>query len=388
MNFVFVVLLFCDKMSFKTRGKCVFNAELAKKFQFIRRAEGKSASDVECTICGALFNIANSRKSSIEQHIKKEKHQKALQQKSAPSVSNYFAPVKVISISAYEGVWAYHVIKSNHSFASADCASKLFRTCFAMNKFHCARTKCQSIISNVFAPYANGVLENELLERNFVSISTDASNRGNIKMMPVVVRYFIPTVGVRVKLLEFTSEKGETAVIISSMIKKIAEQNRLTEKIVGFCGDNCPTNFGSRERGGNNNVFYILKQWKPTILGVGCAAHIVHNALKSACDRLPIDIECVVVKIYSHFYINTVRVEKLKSVCDFIEGAEYSKLLGYAKTRFLALGPAIGAILKVFEPLKQYFSSVNKCPKTIEDFFDSPFSKLWLLFVKDQVTYR
>lgn len=374
-------------MSFKVRGKCIFNGELAKKYSFIKKAEGKSASDVECKICGATFNIANMGKSSIEQHSKTDKHLKALKQKSAPSVSNYFSTAKDHSTAAYEGVWAYHIVKANHSFASADCASKLLRTCFAIQKFHCARTKCQAIIGNVFAPFAIDVLHKELSKRNFVSISTDASNRGNIKMMPVMVRYFIPTVGVRVKLLEFTSEKGETALIISSLIKQTAEKNGISDKIVGFCGDNCPTNFGSRERGGANNVFSILKQWRPELIGVGCAAHIVHNALKSACDRLPVDMECIVVKIYSHFYINTVRVERLKSVCDFVEGAEYSKLLGYTKTRFLALGPAIRSILKIFGPLKEYFLSLRSCPKIIEEFFKSPFSKLWLLFVKDQVRF-
>lgn len=375
-------------MSIKARGKCVFNAELARSYPFIKKAEGKSPSDVVCMTCGGSINIANSGRSSIDQHVKKDKHQKALVQKRTPTVTNYFAPVKDISTSAYEGVWAYHIIKSNHSFASVDCASKIFRTCFELKKFHCGRTKAQAIITNVLAPYAIGVVRNELAERNFVSVSTDASNRGNIKMMPVVVRYFIPTIGVRVRLIEFSSEKGETAVIISSLVKKTAEENGIVEKIVGFCADNCATNFGSRERGGFNNVFYILKQWKPAIFGVGCAAHIVHNTLKSACDRLPVDMECVVVKIDAHFYINTVRVEKLKSICEFIEGAEYSKLLGYAKTRFLALGPAIESILNIFEPLKEYFMSLKSCPTTIESFFNDPFAKLWLLFVKDQVIYE
>lgn len=101
-----------------------------------------SASEVECKICFAIFSIANSGKSSIEQHTKTEKHVKALQQKSAPSVSNYFAPAKDLSTAAYEGVWAYHIIQANHSFASADCASKLLRTCFAVHNFHMARTIC------------------------------------------------------------------------------------------------------------------------------------------------------------------------------------------------------------------------------------------------------
>lgn len=56
---------------------------------------------------------------------------------------------------------------------------------------------------------------------------------------------------------------------------------------------------------------------------------------------------------YSYFYISAVRVESLKSIRDIIEGAEYTQLLVYAKTRFLALGAVIGSILKIFEPLKE-----------------------------------
>lgn len=156
--------------------------------------------------------------------------------------------------------------------------------------------------------------------------------------------------------------------------------------MVAFCGDNCPTNFGSRERGGQRNVFFRLKQWILDLIGIGCAAHIVHNALKCACDGMPFDVECIVVKIYSHFYMYTVRVEALKTLCDAIEGVEYSKLLGYSKTRFLTLGPAIDSILKVYDALKVYFLGLCHCPKILSDFFTDRFSKLWLLFLKSQVS--
>lgn len=99
-------------------------------------------------------------------------------------------------------------------------------------------------------------------------------------MMPVLARQFIPTVDVRIKLLEYTysSQKGENAVIISDQVKNTAEK------------------------------------WG------------------------------IVVKIYSYFHIYTVRVEKLKDVCE-IDGLDYSQLLGYVKTRFFALGPVFGRIL-------------------------------------------
>lgn len=68
------------------------------------------------------------------------------------------------------------------------------------------------------------------------------------------------------------------------------------------------------------------------MIGIGCAAHIVHNTIKIAVDCLPIDIESIVVKIYSYFYIYIVRVDNLKDFCKFIN-IEYKQLLGYSKTR-------------------------------------------------------
>lgn len=65
---------------------------------------------------------------------------------------------------------------------------------------------------------------------------------------------------------------------------------------------------------------------------------------------------------------------------------EYSRLLVYKKTRFLALAPGIGSILKLFDALKIYFLGLDRCATGIEAFFKSPFSKPWLLFVKDQVS--
>lgn len=221
---------------------------------------------------------------------------------------------------------------------------------------------------------------------NFVCVSVDASNHGNIKLVPVVVRYFKPTVGVEVKMLGMSAEKGESSLIIEALIKKTTEEYQLNDKLTGFCGDNCPTNFGSRQRGGHRNVFFRLKQWKPNLIGIGCAAHIVHNALKSACNTMPFDVGCIVVKIYSEFYIHTKRVESLKEWCDQLDGVEYSKLLGYAHTRFIALGPAIDSILKVFEALQCYFLNLGRCPTIIKTFFENPLSKLMLFFVKSHVS--
>lgn len=53
---------------------------------------------------------------------------------------------------ACEGVWTYHMIKENNSFRSGDCASEIIRE---PSKSHCACTKCEAIVTNVFSHYLN-----------------------------------------------------------------------------------------------------------------------------------------------------------------------------------------------------------------------------------------
>lgn len=117
---------------------------------------------------------------------------------------------------------------------------------------------------------------------------------------------------------------------------------------------------------------------------MGCTAHIVHNALKKACDKMPIDIEIIVVKIYSHFYLTTVRVTALKEFCDLV-GVEFQNVLGHSKTRFLSLLSAVESILRIYDALQAYFLEDPSSPNSLKMFFREPMAKIWLLFARDQV---
>ncbi|KAL4156142.1 hypothetical protein QTP88_000177 [Uroleucon formosanum] len=249
---------------------------------------------------------------------------------------------KDLEIAAAEGVWAYHTVQENHSFRSND-----------------------------------------------LSISTDASNHGSQKVFPILVRYFLPYEGVQVKLLEFKELFGENSDIIVFYVADVLREHNILSKIVAFCGDNTNCNFGGSEKKGKNNVFAKLNQITGrSLIGIGCVAHVIHNSIKCATDCLPFDIECIIVKIYSFFYIYTVREEALKQFCE-AAGTEYQKLLGYSKTRWLALMPAIERVLQLYVPLKKYFLSIKKCPTVLKNFFECPTSELWLFFVHSQsVTFH
>ena len=119
------------------------------------------------------------------------------------------------------------------------------------------------------------------MEAHFVTIPADAFNRKDTKIIPVMVRYFLPEEGVKVKLLDFKSVPGETAAILTDSLMCSLRDHQLTEKIIAYCGDNCNTNFGGVKRNGKNNVFNRLKnELGREIFGIGCGAHIVHNCIK------------------------------------------------------------------------------------------------------------
>jgi len=285
---------------------------------------------------------------------------------------------------ATECLFSYHTVMHNQSFRSMDCTSKLIKTLYD-KKFSSARTKTEAIVTDVIAPYTMEQVTRELNAVQFVTVSTDASNHQSTKLLPVLVQYFLPRTGIHVKMLDMHSVPGETSDIVTNAMIDTIETFGLRNKVVGFSADNTNANFGGAHRRGRENIFTKLQTYtgRGDLLGLGCNAHMLHNTVQRAADCLPVDAEQIVCKIYNYFSIYTVRVETLKEFCEFVN-LEYRKLLGYSKTRWLALLPAVDRILLMFPALKSYFLSLNQCPTVLQTFFENPLSEAWLYFVQCQ----
>lgn len=365
---------------------CTFNDDLQKEFKFLKRESLSEASKLRCDICGARFSIAHGGRADITQHMHTKKHMDAAKSKCAtPSVSEFFVKQSCESdkVHASEGLFAYHSVIHGHSFRSADCTAKLIKKLYDP-KFSSARTKSEAIICNVLCPLSEEEVQHDLDKCSFVTLTVDASNHKDIKLFPVLVRYFKPLEGVKVKIIEFSSLPGETSDLQTAYISHVIEKHGLAQKIVALCADNTNTNFGGVKRAGKGNIWRKLQiQLGRDILGIGCNAHIIHNTLQTAVDCLPIDLECFAVKVYKYFHIYTVRVKELKEFCDFVQ-LDYQKLLQHGSTRFLSLGPSLERILHLFDGLRAYFLSQEKCPKFLKDTFSNPCTKLWLGFALKQ----
>lgn len=370
------------------KRNCSFNQDLQKEYPFIK----KSTSDftVRCNICSSGFTINHSGRGDIKSHINSDKHKRAVATAASSSSLTHFFRAEQVGdkeeqLAATEGAFAYHTVMHNHTFRSMDCTSKLLQVTLEP-KFACARTKTEAIIRNVLTPHAQNELRCDLENVTFISILTDASNHKEIKIFPLLVRYFDRNKGLKVKILELKSLPGETSDIVSSFLIDCLTENGLELKVVGLCADNTNSNFGGAERKGQNNVFTKLKEnLGHSLIGVGCACHIFHNTVRAAADVLPVDVEMTIAKIYLYFKSYTVRVESLKEFCQFVD-TDFQMILGYAQTRWLALLPAVERVLYMFLPLKSYFQSQDRCPVFIQEFFENPLSEAWLILVHSQAS--
>lgn len=368
------------------KRQCTFTKELQAEFPFLKQT--KIQSNVRCESCNGDFSIASGGKNDITRHTSSDKHKRALlAAASSAKVSNFFRKTefgtKEKELAIAEAVYVFHTMAHNQTFRSLDCTSKLVRGLFEP-KFSCARTKAEAIVKNVFAPYTIQELLRDLENIKFLALFTDSSNHKDIKLFPVLIRYFDSKLGVQLKLLDFVSLPGETSILVANAIFESVQKHKLQGKVAAFCGDNAFVNFGGLQRRGTNNVYSRLKDvLKKPIVGVGCTAHIVHNTIQVAADQLPVDIEGIIIKIYGHFHIYTVRVASLKEFCEEAD-VEYMKLLGYSKTRWLALMPAVERVLKLFSPLKSYFLSIDNCPRILQNFFEDDGSEMWLYFIHNQ----
>jgi hypothetical protein len=208
-------------------------------------------------------------------------------------------------IAAREAVFAYHTAKHNFSFRSNDCSSSLIRSTIEQ-KFHLRKSKTSAVITKVISPMLEDQLEKQLDDVHFITITTDTSNRGSTKMLPVAARFFDPMNGIQNKKLQLITIPNETSDTQSQEILKIVKDRKLEDKVVGFAADNTSTNHGGVTRNGPNHILIkIQKSLKRDIIGIGCSAHITHNSIQSSCDQLPINFEAINF-MYRFCYFETV----------------------------------------------------------------------------------
>jgi len=173
--------------------------------------------------CTSEFSVEYQGRLDIEDHVKSEKHKKAVNAASSANIQSFFsrpnkdAGDKELQLAAKEAAFAYHTAMHDVSFKTSDCTSRLVKKLFEP-KFASARTKTEAILNNVISPYILEKLLNDLKNATYITIFIDSSNKKDVKLTPVVVRYFTLNDGVNVKLLYFILKKYLVKQVTSSSI--------------------------------------------------------------------------------------------------------------------------------------------------------------------------
>ena len=82
------------------------------------------------------------------------------------------------------------------------------------------------------------------------------------------------------------------------------------------------------------------------------------------------DIETIVLKIYSHFSVSASRREELRSFFAFVV-IEWREILRHVCTRWLSLHPAVTRLLETWPALTSYFRSLGEnCPMVLRRMFE------------------
>lgn len=372
---------------------CKFSDCYSKEWNFIKK--GRFDYEAECSVCNCFISISHGGRSDIVDHIRSKKHTNRFSATScSKTLQNYFVKhqsSEETKVRAAELTLAYHTVKHHQTFRSSDCTNKLNSIMFddssIAKKFTSARTKVSALVKGVIAPQSLKESLEVVKKSSYYGISTDASNHKATKIFPFVVQFFDINQGIQTKLLKVSSLPNETSDEISRFCINTIEMFDLEKnKCVAFCGDNTNTNFGGLKRQGKCNVFTKLKATlHENIEGIGCPAHILHNCVQTSADSLSCDVETIIVKVFSHFYIYTVRTERLKEFCDYV-GTEYMNVMCHSKTRWLSLFPAVERVIRLFEPLREFFLNEDNAPKILVQFFSNPLSEAYLWFIHSQLS--
>jgi hypothetical protein len=153
----------------------------------------------------------------------------------------------------------------------------------------------------VLAPFAMKAIVKELETARSITVIIDSANHNHLKVVPVLVKYFVPNLGIKVKITEFSNLGCETAETQAAYIMKILKKYDLLDKVTALSADNTNTNFGGAKRKGRNNVLWKLGQKiDKQLIGTRCGSHVLHNSIQPAADSLPVDFEDIPLLQYIH----------------------------------------------------------------------------------------
>ena len=177
-----------------SKRKNFYRDEYEKEFNNVKRSL-KGQCCAHCSFCKCDINLEAIGKAAISAHNATQKHKNSARQtKSNQSVKDFFKSQSALifldyKTAAAEGTWPFHTVKHQQLFLSNDCTSHLFKTLFPDSDIAKTFASAKTKITGVLGPYAQEISLSKLGTQPFC-VSIDASNHNDLKLFPLVIRFF------------------------------------------------------------------------------------------------------------------------------------------------------------------------------------------------------
>jgi len=107
-------------------------------------------------------------------------------------------------------LWLSNLTTATHHRIVTINFCKVFSDSKSSKKISCGKTKSEAIIANILSPHSVEIALSEVKENKPFSLSTDDSNKGNLKLFPGSVRHFSSTKRTTDRLTDFCEDSDET----------------------------------------------------------------------------------------------------------------------------------------------------------------------------------
>lgn len=253
---------------------------------------------------------------------------------------------------------SYFIVIHGYSYRSLDCLipllSSMFKDSKIASELKLMRTKWSEIIwEKLNKIYFSKILDLDI-QNSFYSISTDSYSKDVRTVYPVIVTILDKQFSKNSILLSLIeSSEHDSNAIYTNIRKVLTNYNININRAVSYSADGASVNYGSK-----NSVFQKLQSENSKIIKAICHCHILHNTLKYASQRMSIDIELLINKIYSLFHRSSKQTDYLKLICALSE-VKYEKITRNCETRWLSLLPAVEKINKLFDQIKLFIQTLS-----------------------------
>lgn len=246
----------------------------------------------------------------------------------------------------------------------------------------CSRTKTTAIIKSVTGASEKEQLVADLKTSKFSLLIDESTDRGCVKLLAVVVRYY-KNGEIRDALLGLVPVQDATGEKLYEHLVKLFNDNGIPYKnnMVGFAADGANAMMGP-----HNSVASRLLIDTPNLYVLKCICHSFALCASYACTKLPREPEGLVRDVFNYISTSPKRTGVMKQFQEFLSLKPH-KMLHPGQTRWLSLPVAVVRVLEQYEALKLYFSEAAfsdrlNSAESILQMLNNPYNKIYLQFLE------